>query len=123
MRLMENDFTKQFLANLVLYGENKLDENSLSVQVAKFNLNDHYFKGLRKTRINEYMSDGFIVSIKICVEQRRTNSNTHKILNLLLTSHLQFGNIKFCSKIAKNAKQAKSMFEFSQPFSIVLKKK
>ena len=90
MRLMENDFTKQFLANLVLYGENKLDENSLSVQVAKFNLNDHYFKGLRKTRINEYMSDGFIVSIKICVEQRRTNSNTHKILNLLLTSHLQF---------------------------------
>ena len=33
------------------------------------------------------------------------------------------GNIKFCSKIAKNAKQAKSMFEFSQPFSIVLKKK
>ena len=28
-------------------------------------------------------------------------------------NYAKIGNIKFCSKIAKNAKQAKSMFEFS----------
>ena len=43
----------------------------------------------------------------------------YKCILFIKIEFLSFGNIKFCSKIAKKAKQAKSMFEFSQPFSVV----